>query len=76
MYFALKISSIYFNYYARDVLIVRTDCVKDLDVISDSKQYIYRHIDCIRCQCFKVLGLVRSITCNFSSLYRLIVPLI
>jgi hypothetical protein len=49
-------------------LIVRTDYVKDLGVKLDSKLHFHRHIDNLYSRALKVLGLIRFITYNFSSL--------
>jgi hypothetical protein len=65
--FTRKTDSIYFNYYVDNLLIVRTDCVKDLGVMLDSKLH-FRHIDNLYSRALKLLGLIRFITYNFSSL--------
>jgi hypothetical protein len=41
----LLLAKKYFNYYFSGVLIVRTDCVKDLGVTLDSKLHFHRHAD-------------------------------
>jgi hypothetical protein len=66
--FTRKTNSIYFNYYVDNLLIVRTDCVKDLGVMLDSKLYFHRHIDNLYSRALKLLGLICFITYNFSSL--------
>jgi hypothetical protein len=56
-----------------DVLIVRTDCVKELGFMLDDKLHFHRHLDYIRVlsQALKLLGLIRFITYNFSSVVSL-----
>jgi hypothetical protein len=66
--FTCKTSSIRFNYFVGDPLIVRTDCVKDLGVTLYSKLHFHRHVDYIHSQTLKLLGLIRFIAYNFSSL--------
>jgi hypothetical protein len=61
-------TNIHFNYYVGDLLIVRTDCVKDLGVMLDDKLHFRRHVDCLYSQSLEMLGLIRFITNNFSSL--------
>jgi hypothetical protein len=61
-------NSIHFNYYVDNLLIVRTDCVKDLGVMLDSKLHFHRHIVYLYSRALKLLGLISSITYNFSSL--------
>jgi hypothetical protein len=64
IYFTRKINRIHFNYFLVDVSMVRTDYVKYLGVMLDSKLYFHRHVDCLHSQALKLLGLIRSIT-NF-----------
>jgi hypothetical protein len=66
--FTRKTNSIHFNYYVDNLLIVRTDCVKDLGVMLDSKLHSHRQIDYLYSRALKLLGLIRFITYNFSSL--------
>jgi hypothetical protein len=47
-----------------NLLIVRTDCIKDLGVML----YFHRYIDYLYSRALKLLGLIRFITYNFSSL--------
>jgi hypothetical protein len=56
IYFILKTSSIHFtrNCYNGDVLILRTDFVKDLGVMLDSKLY-FQHVNYISSQALKLL---------------------
>jgi hypothetical protein len=58
----------HFNYSLGDLLIVRTDCLKYFGVMLDSKLDFYRHVYYLRTQALKLLGLIRFITYNFSSL--------
>jgi hypothetical protein len=68
IFFTRKTNSIFFNYYVDNLLIVRTDCIKDHGVMLDSKLHFHRHIDNLYPQALKLLGLIRFITYNFSSL--------
>jgi hypothetical protein len=49
-------------------MITRTDSVKDLGVYLHSKFYFHNLTNFIFSHCMKLLGLVRSVTYNFSSL--------
>jgi hypothetical protein len=51
-----------------DLLIVRTDCVKNLGVMLGSKLHFHRHIQYKHSKALKLLGLIHFITYNFSSL--------
>jgi hypothetical protein len=57
-------------HYVDNLLIVRTDCVKDLGVMLGSKLHFHRYIDCLHVYSLtlKLPGLIRFITYNFSSL--------
>jgi hypothetical protein len=52
--FTRKTNSIYFNYYVKDVLISRTDCIKDLGVTLESKLYFHCHVDFVYFQTLKL----------------------
>jgi hypothetical protein len=62
IYFTCKTNSIRYNYFGGDLLIVRTDCVKYLGIILDSKLHFHPHVDDLRSQALKLLGLIRFIT--------------
>jgi hypothetical protein len=66
--FTRKTRSVHFNYYVDNLLIVRTDYVKDLGVMMDSKLHFHRRIDNLYSRALKLLGLIRFIPYNFSSL--------
>jgi hypothetical protein len=66
--FTRKSNSIHFNYFLCDLLIVRTDCVKDLGVLLDSKLNFHRRVDNSQSQALKLLGLIRFIAYDFSCL--------
>jgi hypothetical protein len=51
-----------------NLLIARTDCVKDLEFMLDTKLHFHRDIDNLYSRAPKLLGLIRFITCNFSYL--------
>jgi hypothetical protein len=71
--FSRKTNSIRFNYYVSGISILRTDCMKDLGVMLDSKLYFHSHVDYVHSQGLRILGLVRYIAYNFSSLDSLVV---
>jgi hypothetical protein len=54
-----------------DILIVRTDSVKELGVMLDRKLHLHRHVDYLHSQALKLLRLIRFITYNISSLQSL-----
>jgi hypothetical protein len=54
-----------------DLLIVRTDFVKDLGVMFGSKLHFHRHVDDLHSQALTLLGLLHFITYSFSSLSSL-----
>jgi hypothetical protein len=68
IYFVRKTNGIHFNYSVGDLLIVRTDCVKYLRVMLDSKLHFHRDVDYLHFQALKLLGLIRFITYNIFSL--------
>jgi hypothetical protein len=59
IYFTRKTNSIHFNYFLGDLLTVRTDCIKDLGLMVDSKLHLHRHVDYSHSQALKLLGLIR-----------------
>lgn len=65
--FSRKTSIIYFNYLLNNVIINRKDYIRDLGVLLDSKLYFHYHVDFIRSQSLKMIGLIRSITYSFST---------
>jgi hypothetical protein len=48
--FTRKTNSIRFNYYVSGASILRTDCIKDLVVMLDSKLYFHSHVDYVHFQ--------------------------
>jgi hypothetical protein len=46
--FTRKTNSIHYNHFVGNLLIARTDCVKDLGVMLDSKLHFHRHVDYCR----------------------------
>jgi len=71
--FTRKTNCVHFNYCVSNVLILRSDCIKDLGVMLDSKLYFHCHVDFVYSQALRTLGLIRYITYNFSSLDCLVV---
>jgi hypothetical protein len=65
-YFTCKTNGIDFNYFVSDALIVRTDYVKDLGIMLDTKLHFHRHVDYLHSQALKLL--ISFIVYNFSSL--------
>jgi hypothetical protein len=65
--FTCKTNSVHFNYYVSNEIILRSDCIKDLGVMLDSKLYFHRHVDFVYSQALRTLGLIRYVTYNFSS---------
>jgi hypothetical protein len=71
--FTRKTNSIYFYYHLCNAAITRTDCVKDLGVWLDNKLYFHHYVNYIFSVASKLLGLIKFITYNFSSLESLLV---
>jgi hypothetical protein len=66
--FTRKTYSIHFDYHLGNAVITRTDCVKDLGVWLDNTLYFHHHVNYIFSVASKLVGLIISITYNFSSL--------
>ncbi|PNF20040.1 hypothetical protein B7P43_G05817 [Cryptotermes secundus] len=66
--FTRKTNLLIYDYKLFQTSIARTDSVKDLGVFIDAKLYFHDQVNYIFSQCAKLLGLVRNITYNFSSL--------
>jgi hypothetical protein len=73
IYFTRKVNSVHFNDYVSNEIILRSDCIKDLGVMLDSKLYFHRHVDFVYSQALRTLRLIHNVTYNFSSLDCLIV---
>jgi hypothetical protein len=71
--FTRKTNSVHFNYYVSNEIILRSDCIKDLGIMLDSKLYFHRHADFVYSQALRTLGLIRYVTHNFSSLDYVVV---
>jgi hypothetical protein len=71
--FTRETNSVHFNYYDSNEIILRSDCIKDLGVMLDSKLYFHHHVDFVHSQALRTLGLIRYATYNFSSLDCLVV---
>jgi hypothetical protein len=71
--FTRKTNTIRFIYYVSGVSILRTDSIKDLGVMLDSKFYFHSHVEYVHSQGLRTLGLIRYITYNFSSIDSLVV---
>ena len=71
--FTRKTTSISFPYfYNGNNEITRISCVRDLGVMLDSKLFFHPHVDHVLSECFKMLGLIRSITYFFANIDCLI----
>jgi hypothetical protein len=66
--FTCKTNGIHFDYYVGDLLIIRTEGVKDLGVMLDNKPHFHRHVDYLNSRSLKMLVLIRFIKYNVSSL--------
>jgi hypothetical protein len=47
--------------------VTHTDCLKNLGIFLDSDFHFHNHVNCLFSWCFKLLGLVRSVTLSISS---------
>jgi hypothetical protein len=68
VFFSRKTNILIYDYTLCQYSINRTDTVKDLGVFTDAKLHFHDHVIYIFSHCIKLLGLVHSITFNFSSL--------
>jgi hypothetical protein len=66
-----KTVGFHFNYKLSNIPILRSQCVKDLGVLLDSKLYFHHHVDYISSQGLKMLGFIRYITSSFSTPHSL-----
>jgi hypothetical protein len=66
--FSRKTKILIYDYNLCQSSINRTNSIKDLWVFIDAKLYFHDHVNYIFSHCIKLLGLVRNITFNFSSL--------
>jgi hypothetical protein len=71
--FTRKTNCVHFIYYISNVLILRSDWIKDLGVMLDSKMYFHCHVNFVYSQELKTLGLTRYVTNNVSSLSCLVI---
>jgi hypothetical protein len=69
--FTCKTIGFHFNYKLSNNPILRSQCVKDLGVLLDSKLYFRHHVDYISSQGLKILGLICYITSSFSTPHSL-----
>jgi hypothetical protein len=69
--FTRKTVGLHFNYKLSNNHILRSQCVKDLGVLLDSKLYFHHHVDYISSQGLKMLGLILYITSSFSTPHSL-----
>jgi hypothetical protein len=63
-----KTNFLSYNYQLCHATITCTSSIKDLRVFFESKLHFHNHVNCVFSECIKLLGLICSITCSFSSL--------
>jgi hypothetical protein len=73
IFFTRKPNSTHFKSYVKDVLILRSDCIKRLGVMSDIKVHSYCHVYFVYSQTLRTLRPIRFIAHNVSSLDSLVV---
>jgi hypothetical protein len=66
--FSRKTNVLIYDYKLCQSSITRTDSIKDLGVFIDAKLHYHDHVNYIFSHYVKLLGLVRNITFNFSSI--------
>ncbi|PNF34240.1 hypothetical protein B7P43_G17496 [Cryptotermes secundus] len=66
--FSRKTNYLIYEYKLLHFTITRTYSVKDLGVYLDSKLHFHDHVNFVFSQCIKMLGIIRSITFNYSTL--------
>jgi hypothetical protein len=62
--FEFKTNSIHFNYCVSDILILRSNSIKDCGAMLESKLYFHSHVDFIFSQALRTFGLTCYITYN------------
>jgi hypothetical protein len=66
--FSRKTNNLIYGYKLFPSTIPRTHSVKDLGVYLDSNLHFHDHVNFIFSHCIKMLGLIRSVTFNYSTL--------
>jgi hypothetical protein len=66
--FIRKINVLNYQYSLGNSFILRTDCIKNLNVHTDCKLYFNHHVDFILSHGMKLLGLICTINFSFSIL--------
>jgi hypothetical protein len=64
--FTRKTNAIKYNYLLCDKFMARTDSIKDLGVLLDSKLLFHHHVDYVFSQSLKMLGIIRTMSFSFS----------
>jgi hypothetical protein len=72
--FSRKTNGLYYVYKIQDSSINRTDTIKDLGVLLDSKLYFHAYVDYIFSQSLRTLGLIRTLTIPFLLYLTLVRP--
>jgi hypothetical protein len=67
IFFSRKTNVLIYDYKLCQNTITWTDSVKDRGVFLDAELHFHNHVNYIFSHCIKLLGLVRCITFNFSS---------
>ena len=70
--FTRKTNLLNYNYMLSRTNITRTDCIKDLEMVLDSKLLFHRHVDYTFSKSLKTLGLIRMLTSSFSTIDSLL----
>jgi hypothetical protein len=65
--FTRKTNAIKYNNLLDDKCIARTDSIKDLGVLLDSKLLFHHHVHYVFSQSLKMLGIIRTMTFSFSA---------
>jgi hypothetical protein len=71
--FSRKTKLLLFYYKLCESWTTRTECMKDLGVLIDSKFHLHNHVDYIFSEAIRFLDLIRSVTFSFSSLQSLLI---
>jgi hypothetical protein len=68
-FFCRKTNCHGFDYELSESSVTRTDCIRDLGVLIDTKLHFHQQVDNIFSQAINLLGLIQTVTLFFSSLH-------
>jgi hypothetical protein len=71
--FTRKTNVLNYQYRLGNSFILRTDCIKDLGVYTDCKLHFHRRVDYLFSHAMKLLGLIRTLISNLSTLDSLLI---